>query len=300
MIQNNRHKIVLLLLVVALTAVAQININKSYFLIWCSGGYDKLSNDAPETRALGGAGLTLGSGYEFHFKNILFQTGVELSSYSSKMILKDTLLVVPMVDTEGNPYTGHFRFRNTNDWQNVINISLPLMVGYESPNGFYCLGGGKLKLNLIANSIASTNVTSTAYYKALIGDNNDGILGDMPNHGLDSETRIVRSSFNLNTIFSATVETGYTFNNNPREFSNKNKPRVRLSIFYDFGFALLKKNDVNSNIFVNISNKAEYLPAIHGFLLNNINSNTFNLGVIGIKATILFETKKYRCNCTKF
>ena len=73
-----------------------------------------------------------------------------------------------------------------------------------------------------------------------------------------------------------------------------------MSIFYDFGFALLKKNDVNSNIFVNISNKAEYLPAIHGFLLNNINSNTFNLGVIGIKATILFETKKYRCNCTKF
>ncbi|MTK52940.1 outer membrane beta-barrel protein [Paludibacter sp.] len=284
----------------AVNVTAQSNVNTNNFLIWGSGGYSRISNDAPATNAVGNAGGAVGAGFEMHFKNnILLQTGLELSCLTSRMNRQDTLLVVPMIDTENNLYDGHFAFQNTHDMQQILNVGIPLMIGYESPNGLYFAVGGKAMLNLGGQSRATTTVTSTAYYENLIGYNNTGILSNMINHGLFTETRSVNSSLRLHAIFSGSVEAGYTFGKNPEDYSIKNKPKIRLSMICDYGFAPLAGIEKPTSLFVNTSATGGFTPAVSGYLLNNISSNRLNILYVGLKVTVLFGVKKYGCNCTK-
>ncbi len=292
--------LMMLLVCYAVTVAAQSNVNTNNFLIWGSGGYSRISNDAPAANAVGNAGGAVGAGYEIHFKNnMLLQTGLELSCLTSKMKMKDTLLVVPMIDTENDLYEGRFAFQNTHDMQKILNVGIPLMIGYESPNGLYFAVGGKAVLNIAGQSRTTTTVTSTAYYDNLIGLNNTGILSNMINHGLFTETRSVNSSLRLHTIFSCSVEAGYTFGKNAEEFSVKNRPKIRLSMICDYGFAPVAEKDKPVSLFVNTSTTGGFTPAINGYLLNDISSNRLNILYVGLKVTVLFGVKKYGCNCAK-
>ena len=305
MMRKEMRKIVLLPLLVFLSAFtvlplqAQPSVNVNNFLLWGSTGYSRISNNAPDTKASGRNGMALGGGYEMHFTNFLLQTGLELSYYTSDMSLKDTLVSVPMVDTEGNSYTGQFTFQHTTDRQSIFNVGIPLMFGYESPEGMYFAIGGKAMLNLTGRSKTTTYVTSTAYYDDLIGDNNNGIQSNMPDHGLTSEWRTVKSSFHLQTLFFGSIEAGYTLGKNPEDFSLSNKPKIRLSVFCDYGFAPVATKDKTDNLFVNTSNSGEYLPAIQSYLLHNLQTNRLNVLYAGLKVTVLFGIKKYSCHCTK-
>ncbi len=301
--RNNKKQFLPILLIIVLTvwniepAVSQQGQNQNNFLLWGSGGYSRITNDAPVTTTHGNVGMALGAGYELHFNSLLVQTGIELSHYTSKMSLRDTSLVVSMVDTEGTPFNGHFTFQNTEDAQQITNVGIPLMLGYESPKGFYVALGGKAMLNFAGRSKATTNVTSTASYSDVIGDNNDGILSDMPNHLLTMEPRTVKSSIQLHAIFAGSVEAGYTFGKNPEDFSVKNRPKIRLSMFCDYGFAPVAEKDKPGSLFVNTSNAGGFTPAISGYLLNDIRSNRLNIMYVGLKVTVLFSPKKYGCNC---
>lgn len=289
---------IILSVCLVLNVAAQSNFNTNNFLIWGSGGYSRIGNDAPAANAIGNAGGAVGAGYEIHFKNnMLLQTGLELSCLSSRMNLKDTLLVVPMIDTEGDLYDGHFEFQNTHDMQKILNVGIPLMIGYESSNGLYFAVGGKAMLNITGQSLTTTTVTSTAYYDNLIGLNNTGILSNMPNHGLFTETRSINSSLQLHAIFSGSLEAGYTFGKNAEDFSVKNRPKIRLSMFCDYGFAPVAEKDKPGSLFVNTSNTGGFTPAISGYLLNDIGSNRLNILYVGLKVTVLFGVKKYGCNC---
>lgn len=279
-------------------AASQQSLNPNSFLVWGSGGYSRIDNDATVSQAKGKAGMAIGAGYELHFNNFLIQTGVELSHYTSKMSLRDTALVVPMIDTEGTHFNGNFTFQNTEDAQQITNVGIPLMLGYESPKGFYIAMGGKAMLNISGRSKTTTYVTSTASYNDVIGDNNDGIFSDMPNHGLTMEPRTVKSSIQLNTIFAGSAEIGYTFGKNTEDFAIKNKPKIRLSMVCDYGFASVAEKDKVANIFVNASNTGEYSPAIRGYLLNDLKSSQVNILYIGLKVTVLFNNRKHNCNCS--
>ncbi|MDP4202092.1 MAG: hypothetical protein Q8861_05310 [Bacteroidota bacterium] len=271
--------------------------NQNRFLLWGSGGYSQITNDAPVTAPHGNVGIAIGIGYELLFNRLLVQTGIELSHYTSKMSLIDTALVVSMVDTEGTPFNGNFTFQNTEDAQQITNVGIPLMLGYESPKGFYVALGGKAMLNIVGRSKAKTYVTSTASYTDVIGDNNDGIFSDMPNHGLTMEPRTVKTSIQLHTIFAGSVEAGYTFGKKSEDFSVKNRPKIRLSMFCDYGIASVAEKDKPASLFVNTSNAGGFTPAISGYLLNDIRSNRLNILYVGLKVTVLFSPKKYGCNC---
>lgn len=290
---------IMLLVCCAVTVAAQSNVNTNNFLIWGSGGYGRIGNDAPATNAIGNAGGAVGAGYEIHFKNnMLLQTGLELSYLTSRMNLKDTSLVVPMIDTENDSYEGRFAFQNTHDMQKILNVGIPLMIGYESPNGLYFAVGGKAMLNLSGSSRTTTTVTSTAYYDNLIGLNNTGVLSNMLNHALLTETKSVNSSLQLHAIFAGSVEAGYTFGKKSDDFSVKNKPKIRLSMFCDYGFASVAEKDKPGFLFVNTSTTGGFTPAISGYLLNGIESNRLNILYVGLKVTVLFGVKKYGCNCS--
>lgn len=277
--------------------MAQPGVSKNVFLVWASGGRSSIINNVSGRKCVGGGGAAMGAGYEIRMRDIFLQTGVEFSYYTSKMNLLDTSLVVQMTDTEGDLFDAHFAFHNTADFQRITNVGVPLMLGYELPSGLFFAIGGKAVFNITGSSRVRTDVTSTSYYGNLIGDNNDGVLSDMPNHGMSNELRVVRGAFSLRPILSGTIEVGYTFGKNQGDFAAKNKPKVRLSLFCDYGLSSVADKDKTNELFVNASKTGLFIPAIQGYLFNGAKLNKLNMLYTGLKVTVLLGSKKYKCNC---
>jgi len=300
--------IFILLLVSVQTAFSQHGRSRSSnsIALWTNAGYSSVMNHSPETRAIGGVGCAIGIGYEHRARSgFLLQTGFELSLYNSLMRRNDTLHIVPMVDTEGRDFDGLFSFENINSRQRLVNMGPTLMIGAQLQNNFYFLLGGKVKINIHGTERTNSNVTKRARYDNIIGDDHDGILSDMPNHGLRADQRSHDRLLNINPLFIGSVEVGRViFTGNSRDsrhrgtgnFGNHGNMRVRLSVFCDYGFSPVSRS--NNDLIINNSHTSEYTPQITGFLNHDVNSRLINTLFVGVKLTILFDTPR-RCHCTR-
>jgi len=267
--------------------------DRNSFALWTDVGYSSIMNHSPETQALGGFGGAIGIGYEFIARRgFLLRTGLELSLYNSLMRRSDTLHVVPMRDTQDRLFEGRFHFENIHSRQQIANVGPSLMVGMQSANNFYCLVGGKVKFNIHGAERTRTDVTKTAFYDFLVGDNHDGILSNMPNHGLTTERRFHDSPLRINPLFIGSIESGYVFylggsrfTRNPR---NPGNTRMRLSVFCDYGFSPVSASATNYDLIINKSHTSQYIPHITGFLHHDVRSNFFNTLFAGVRLTILF------------
>jgi len=285
------------LLCAAVSVFAQREINETHLLLSGSSGFCQIKNGATISNDKGNVGFAVGTAFERQYKSFLFQTGIELSLYRSTMNLKDTLQDLDMVDTEDMSFRGHFTFTKIRDLQRLTNIAIPLMVGFESWNGYFVSVGGKAMLNLAGNTTTSSRVNLRAYYPNIIGENNDGGLSNMPNHGLSTVTRVVRGSFKLNALFVGSIECGYTV---PIKYENhirSTKPKLRLSLFCDYGIAPVKKSKKTTDLFTNTSTMGEVSPAIRSYLFNDMKSNRLNVMYAGVKVTVVFGLKVFECFC---
>ena len=276
---------------------AQSRDNKNNIILWTSGGYSCIMNSAPGNTTPGNVGMSIGSGYELHLNHLLLQVGIELSSYTSRMNRHDSLYIVPMVDTEGTPFNGRFTFRNIYSMQRIIVTGIPILIGYKSDKGFYFLIGGKFLYNWAGNSKTSTNVTSEAQYNNIIGDNNNGVISGMPNHGLNTEKRTVENSFLINSGFTSSFEAGLPLLKQSNQYSKRNNSNLRIALFCDYGVFSFKNNNRSDNLIVNISKTNMYTPAINGFLFYKTTSNVLNTVFAGVKITALLGRKKEICLC---
>ncbi|MCL2414662.1 MAG: hypothetical protein FWC94_05345 [Bacteroidales bacterium] len=270
------------------------NSSSNSIALWTNAGYSSIMNHSPATRAIGGLGGAIGIGYEYRARSgFLLQTGFELSLYNSVMRRNDTLHIVPMIDTEGRAFDGLFSFENISSRQQLVNIGPTLMLGTQFQNNFYFLVGGKVKFNIDGAERASSDVTKRARYDNIIGDDHDGILSDMPSHGLRINQRSHNSSLKMNTLFIGSVEVGYVFST-----GNSRTPRstrMRLSVFLDYGFSPVSRS--NNDLIINNSPTSEYTPKIAVFLHHDVQSGFFNTLFTGLRLTTLFDIRPRRIDC---
>jgi hypothetical protein len=293
----NLFLVVFLLICHCCLIQAQSKDHKNNIILWTSGGYSIIMNDAPRTKALGNVGISLGGGYEMHLKHFLLQTGIEISYYRSRMNLHDSLYIVPMFDTEGTPFNGHFTFRNNYSLQRIINTSIPIMLGYKSDEGYYFLMGGKFSYNWNGNSTTYTNVTSEAQYNNIVGSNNNGVISGMPNHGLNTEKRTVENLFNFNFGFTSSFEAGFQISKRIDHYGKRNNANLRLALFCDYGVLPFNNKYRSDNLIIDISKTSMYMPALNGFLFFNTKSNVLNSVFVGVKLTKVFGIKENICQC---
>jgi len=274
---------------------------RSSIALWTSAGYSSILNHSPVTQASGGLGNALGVGYEFRTQSgFLLHAGAEASRYSSLMNRNSTTMFTDMLDTEGNPFEGIFSFDKIKDHQSIINAGPSLLFGFKQPaGGLYFLLGGKVLLNIYGTEKAESDVTLKARYANIIGDDDDGIISNMPNHGLKTDHRSYSRPLSLNPLLIASAEGGYVF---PSANSGKaGIPEFRLSVFCDYGFSSVSKSETDYDLIINTTNTGEYLPLINPYLHHEVESQFFNTLFAGLKFTLVFNMpKKYDCKCDYF
>lgn len=291
--------IILATIMICLFPYLKSQTKSSKFIVWTSAGSSRIMNAVTGVNVLNSVGTSFGGGYELHYNHFLFQTGVEVISIKSKMTMSDTIYSTRMTDTEGVSYKGLFTFNDISDKQRMINLGIPVLFGYSSPvTGFYFLTGGKVLFNLYGSSSTFSLVTTQAIYDNIIGEDGAGLLTEMPNHGLSTESRTIKNSFKFNTAYAGTFEVGYSLQKHTRKDEDNH---LRIALFCDYGIFSISANQKTDQLFVNSALTGEFKPTIGSLIFNNISTNRITTLYLGLKLYYIFNlVPENDCKCESF
>ncbi|MDR1544344.1 MAG: hypothetical protein LBS50_08080 [Prevotellaceae bacterium] len=278
------------ILALSFTVQAQVVNNAA---LWANLGYSSFLNGDKASKPLGNVGEGIGGGYELYANGFLLQIGGEFQHLSSTMKIDDLYRVYSMISTDNKLYDGSFYFQKNRDFQNLGSLGGVFMLGYQSEKSFYFLVGGKVFYNLFSNARTRTTVTTKAYFDNLIGENDNGIFSNFPNHGLTTTGRKIQERLEPNPVrYAGSIELGMRINSWSALGAS-----YRLGFFCDFGLASLKRINYSENI-INISKTEEFQPALTSFLTHNTtDNNSFYTLFTGIKLTVLWGSEKGKCKC---
>ena len=181
----------------------------------------------------GFVGGGLGIGYQLRYKQFLFTTGLEFTSYNSIMGLSNTSDGHVMRTFGMNPYPNTMKY--TYDFSSVNDqivsgfAQIPLLFGMELKKvPLFWQAGVKVGMGVMGISKIKGNMTTTIKDEELIVD-----LEKMYSHALVTDEKLSRPSssvkFGLNVAASA--EIGMYL-----DPWIKSAAKVRVSVFADYGF----------------------------------------------------------------
>ena len=181
----------------------------------------------------GFVGGGLGIGYQLRYKQFLFTTGLEFTSYNSIMGLSNTSDGHIMRTFGMNPYPNTMKY--TYDFSSVNDqivsgfAQIPLLFGMELKKvPLFWQAGVKVGMGVMGISKLKGNMTTTIKDEELIVD-----LEKMYSHALVTDEKLSRPSssvkFGLNVAASA--EIGMYL-----DPWIKSAAKVRVSVFADYGF----------------------------------------------------------------
>lgn len=290
--KTKRLSIIAIAVLVATALQAQTH----SFALWLSGGYNSHNTKITDYSYKGGAGGNIGLGYDLQAGNFVLQLGGEFAHLTSNIGTADFVDSIPMVNTEGTPYMGHFAFTKNRDMQQFGKALAQLKLGFVTTNTgtqFYGLFGGKIGFNLYGNTHTYTTVTSSGVYDDIIGGG-DGDLSNMPNHDYYTGNREYKEEIALAPTIYGSAELGLQFMD-----AKILGATPRLALFFDYGFTSLanKPENVSTERIINISETDQFKPALRPMFYND-QTDKFNTFFTGIKLTLLWggDNTSY-CHC---
>lgn len=276
-------KIIIFILFVSIYSIVKGQIHHD-ILIEGMGGYSSFITDAETLHGGIGFGLGIGAGYELSIKKFKIRTGVEFTNLRPVLRMDNFIYDAEMLDTEGDPYLGHFHFADNKDRYSLGHVNIPLMFGAQFGR-VYFLVGGKAGLNLFANSTTLTTLTTSGTYPSYIGD-----FENMPNHFFDKVDEKADYKLDLGLNYSVSLEIGTYLAG-----LGSSGIGYRISLFCDYGLKDVRQGLKTGDLM--ISKHPDYFqPVLNDFLLSN--ETKANLLFVGVKFAVVFGfDKESPCRC---
>lgn len=291
-----KSKIILIILLFTLYIQSYSQERTNNLLLWGMAGYSEMTTGAESLRSEGKLGAGIGVGYELNYRKLLFNTGVEVVNLNSHLLTENMDHRVSMIDhdIEMREYTGNFYFTSNRDKYRLINVNIPVMLGFDAGK-VYFLAGGKLGFNISGKSKTQSTVNATATYPEFIED-----FGDMPNHFLSKKKETTDYKVNFTSSLLISGEIGLNLSDlNPRGLYNTPKTKWRLGVFFDYGLSNIREDVPAGEILVNKASDGGYRPVFNSYMLSGFTdgarSNTF---FVGIKLTMKYNLRNDKlCHC---
>ena len=195
--------------------------------------YDETAGSGFKNKDKGFAGGGLGIGYQLRYKQFLFTTGLEFTSYNSIMGLSNTPDGQLMRTFGMVPYPNTMKY--TYDFSSAKDqivsgfAQIPLLFGMELKKiPLFWQAGVKVGMGVMGISKLKGNMTTTIKDEELITD-----LEQMYNHALVTDEKLNRpsSSVKFGINVAASAEIGMYL-----DPWIKSSAKVRVSLFADYGF----------------------------------------------------------------
>lgn len=272
--------------------VAQPRVDNHRLAVWGVGGGSFLLENADNVASKGRLGGGLGIGYEWNRERFLLQTGVDFSCLGSNWQVEPFVHEVPMVDSEGDAFTGRFHFNENRDINTLGYLNIPLLVGGQFGR-FYFLAGGKAGLNLFGTSRVENVVNATAVYDEFIGE-----FEDMPNHGLSEQLAEADYAVQMGVNVAVSAELGWTWLPAPEK---KSQWIYRLGFVVDYGVLNVLPGGASEEMVLALSD-APYRPVLNSLArTSQFAGSAVHPFFVGVKFTALFNFKhRWDCHCEWF
>ncbi|MCR5050117.1 MAG: hypothetical protein K6A36_03440 [Paludibacteraceae bacterium] len=240
-----------------------------------------------------GLNPNIGVDYRLFHNNFLLSVGVEGMYGLYANSLEGIEEVIPMMDTEGDLFNMHVSVSAARDHAHMINANVPLLIGGEW-GCFYFLVGPKLSLNLYGVTSSSAQVTTYGEYDRYYDD-----FYDMLNHQFETNRPMTSGTlplkWNMNVI--AHLEVGGRLDDFPKSsgyYANRNKVRVYLAGYVDFGVLNLKTAGNGEPLFQYRETDQGLQFYIQPLLVSNRSDNAVirNLS-LGAKLTVAFPMAEH-------
>lgn len=246
-----------------------------------------------------GYGGEFGAIYQLQKKKFLFQTGLNVD-YSLLLHDVDSIsFSKDMVDFDGISYTYKSLFYNRIDKAEVIELSVPLMFGFNY-SSFYLLLGPKFFYPLTAQTTQTALLTTYGDYNGMFYEN----FEDMPQHGYVKD-QYISSKGKIDFLYDvrACVELGGSWN---LSSTNDESSHLALGVFAEYGILNVLKGGNNelANIDYSqcVNSKLNHIYSTT--LTNNAFVNNFRMG---LRVTLLFHVagdsnarKNKKCMCIDY
>ena len=241
----------------------------------------------------GSIGGAIGVGYEYHYNEFIFNTGVEFMLFNSGSNMDNYRTDRDVVDSEGYEVVYKYNFYKYREKYLVGTLQIPIMFGGRKYN-FYAMGGVKIGINLFGQANITSEFETKGWYKQYIDE-----FENMPNHyyfsGFEANGKNKLDLSAMNVALSA--EFGWFLEDMTR-FKRPN-PVAKLSIFCDYGLNNIIKQDYIGGDYMSFPRANPVDIEMNTILQSNVAKNKrVNTLFVGVKATIILELKKsHTCNC---
>jgi len=246
-----------------------------YIAIWGDVGYANLLNTGTlKTRV--GCSPAVGVGYRYFRNGLVVQLGVEGQYMYFTQQAGDATITLKMRDTEGDPFELSANMREYKDVSQVLNVNVPLLLGYEYHH-FYFLVGASLGMNVWSQAKANALMDTRASYSSLIDP-----FADMPNHQLQTGQSIASQPYRIdwkNPSVNALAEIGGRIN------------RFNVAAFVEYGLTNVSSIRSDNEIISYRQESGqpltfELLPVMKSNKMNDVRVNPL---VVGVKVTYLLQ-----------
>ncbi len=247
---------------------------------------DKLSLTRPVISGGGEAGAV----YQYQYKHLLLQTGLQLGLQVPKVAVDDEQLEARMTDTRGVRFVYLGSLRSRQDASVQLGAGVPLMIGYGGQY-FYALAGARYYQILTANTTQKAQLRTVGDYEGRYYD----LFENMPNHGYhDFQPVESKGRMSYRYDIQVLVEIGGRIRLGGKRMSSRttDKSILQVGVWASYGVMDIQpKQNVQSLERLSVPDYTEYMQVDMTYVYKSkegVNASIHALNA-GLKATLLFS-----------
>lgn len=265
-----------------------------------SAGYSALLSQNKITRTWGSGGAQLGFGYEMHGRCEKFWWSVtgELEWLNSALRIEHQIGDHWINDNEGDLALMRYDIRSWRDRQQVLMVSVPLMVGYRTKH-FYIGAGPKLMFCAYGRASNDVHYVTSAAYDRYADD-----FADMSNHYYTKFKSTGSGRLEVNRVNAAVcLEIGanvldQTYNAVQPKKRHSFNPRVvlKVGVYAEYGFLNMNGSSGAGALAEIMPEQAHIVTTKPFFTSDAMVNREVTPFYAGVKVTLLYTRNCRNCH----
>ena len=264
-----------------------------FLTVGLSAGYSTLIDSYDDLSTSGGMGGFLGVGYEMRVNHFYWSLGAEVQLLNATGVYNLERHDQHSLDTQLKPMIMHYQFDPITEYQRLMYVQIPLMLGYYQ-RGFYFGAGFKVGIPVVASATQLSSYETSATYNEYVDD-----FSGIPNHGYGTYKLDQTEDLTANIKFSLAAEVGYDVLSSVRRTKEGMRHGLRIAAVCEYGLnnVLGVQNQKTFNMVEVNPKNAEEVTVKPFYQAQSLTGNFVNSLYAGIKFTWICDFSRIPCDC---
>ena len=264
-----------------------------FLTVGFSAGYSTLIDSYDDLSTSGGMGGFLGVGYEMRINHFYWSLGAEVQLLNATGVYNLEVQDQHCWDTQGKPMIMHYQFDPITEYQRLMYVQIPLMLGFYQ-RGFYFGAGVKIGIPIVASATQLSSYKTSATYNEYVDD-----FSGIPNHGYDTYKLDQTEDLTANIKFSLAAEVGYDVLSSVRRTKEGMRHGLRIAAVCEYGLnnVLGVQNQKATDMFEVNPENATQVSVKPFYQAQSLTGNFVNSLYAGIKFTWICDFSRIPCDC---